>query len=187
MKTRIISVFILLAAIGIGFFDYYSQFKPASPVGGFPFKLGLDLNGGSHLVYQADVSKVAPADVSDSMQTLRDVIDNRVNVFGVSEPLVQVEEAKLLDGQKLEKLVVELPGVTDVNTAINIIGQTPQLEFRLVKPDLVKTLSATSTQADIDKAFVLTGLDGRYLKNAQLEFDPQTAASLLQRLINSLE
>ena len=179
MKTRIISVFIILAAVGIGFFNYYSQFKPASPVGGFPFKLGLDLNGGSHLVYQADVSKVSTADVSDSMQTLRDVIENRVNVFGVSEPLVQVEEAKLLDGQKLEKLVVELPGVTDVNTAINIIGQTPQLEFKLVNADLVKTLTSTSTQEDIDKAFVSTGLDGRYLKNAQLEFDPQTAAPLV--------
>ena len=108
MKTRIISVFILLAAIGIGFFNYYSQFKPASAVGGFPFKLGLDLNGGSQLTYQADVSKVAPADISDSMQTLRDVIENRINVFGVSEPVVQVEEANLLNGQKMEKLVVEL-------------------------------------------------------------------------------
>ena len=58
-----------------------------------PFVLGLDLQGGTHLVYEADLKNVNPADYGDAMQGLRDVIDRRVNFFGVKEPLVQTEEA----------------------------------------------------------------------------------------------
>jgi len=183
-KTRIIAALILVVAIGIGAFDYYSQVKPNSAIGKFPFKLGLDLNGGSHLVYQADVSKVDPADVGGAMDALRDVIENRINVFGVSEPLVQVEEATLLNGQKVEKLVVELPGVTDIDKAIALIGQTPLLDFRVVNQANVKTLTATATQAEIDKAFVPTGLTGQYLSKAELDFDQQTSAPLVTLIFN---
>jgi preprotein translocase subunit SecD len=183
-KTRIWAILILLIAIGIGAFIYYSQFKPDSAVGRFPFKLGLDLNGGSHLVYQADVSKIDSKEVEDSMQTLRDVIENRINVFGVSEPIVQVEKAKLLNGEEVQKLIVELPGVTDVNKAIELIGQTPALDFRLVDETKVNALTSTSTQAEIDKAFIPTGLTGRYLQKAQLEFDPNTSAPVVSLVFN---
>lgn len=183
-NTRFVALLIVVLALGIGAFNYYSEFKPNSPVGKFPAKLGLDLNGGSHLVYQADISKIAPADVADSMQTLRDVIENRINIFGVSEPVVQVEEAKLLSGDKVEKLIVELPGVTDVDKAIALIGQTPSLDFRLVNAEFAKTLTATSTQAEVDKAFVQTGLDGRFLEKAQLEFDPNTNEPLVTLVFN---
>jgi preprotein translocase subunit SecD len=184
-NTRFLAILIVVLAIGIGAFNYYSEFKPNSGVGKFPFKLGLDLNGGSHLVYQADVSKVDSAEVSDSMQTLRDVIENRINVFGVSEPVVQVEEAKLLSGEKVEKLIVELPGVTDVDKAIALIGQTPDLDFRVVNSALAGKLTATSSQADIDKAFVETGLTGRFLEKAQLEFDQNTSEPLVTLVFNS--
>jgi preprotein translocase subunit SecD len=185
LKIRIIAVIILIAAIGIGAFDYYSQSQPASVVGKFPFQLGLDLAGGSHLVYQADVSKVAGSDVSGAMNALRDVIEKRINVFGVSEPLVQVEESTLLSGQKIEKLIVELPGVTDIDKAIALIGQTPLLEFRVVNQANALKLTATSTQAEVDKAFVPTGLTGRYLDTAQLDFDPQTGQPLVTLVFNS--
>src|SRR5271168_2896782 len=160
IKTRIIAVCIVLLAVGIGAFNYYSEFKPASFVGGFPFRLGLDLNGGSELTYQADVSKVAPSDVAGSMQALQNVIENRINVFGVSEPVVETQEATLINGQQVQKLIVELPGVTDVNQAISIIGQTPVLDFRLVNSDKAKLLTATSTPAELNAAFVATGLTG---------------------------
>jgi len=185
MKIRIIAVAIILVAILIGLFDYYSQYKPQSVVGHFPFLLGLDLSGGSHLVYQADVSKVADADVSGAMQSLRDVIENRINIFGVSEPLVETEEATLLNGQKVQELIVELPGVTDVNQAVSIIGQTPILDFRVVNPALVQTLTTTSTQAQIDAALVPTGLTGQYLQKAELDFDPQTGAPQVALDFNS--
>ena len=86
-----------------------------------PFKLGLDLQGGAHLVYQADLTGIEPPDRAEAMAGLRDVIERRVNLFGVKEPLVQVQE---------ERLIVELPGVIGVEEAVRLIGQTPFLEFR---------------------------------------------------------
>lgn len=87
--------------------------------------LGLDLQGGALLVYQADMSKIAAADQPTALDGARDVIERRVNAFGVSEPVVQTSKVGTSD-----RIIVELPGVTDVNDAINRIGQTPLLEFR---------------------------------------------------------
>lgn len=87
--------------------------------------LGLDLKGGSRLVYDADVSPVPAADRAGALEGARDVIERRVNVFGVSEPLVRTSRAGGRD-----RIVVELAGVQDVNEAIRRIGETPLLEFR---------------------------------------------------------
>ncbi len=163
-KARIFSVVLVLVGLLIGYF----VFK------GYPFKLGLDLNGGTHLIYQADVSKIGDGDVAGSMQSLRDVIENRINIFGVSEPLVQVEEANV-GGQKVEKLVVELPGVTDVNKAVAIIGQTPVLDFRLAS-----TTSGTSTPV-----YLPTGLTGSLLQQSTLDFDSQTGSPVVTLQFNS--
>ncbi len=105
------------------------------------------------------------------MEGLRDVIERRVNLFGVAEPLVQVEEKGILKtvGQREQRLIIELPGVTDVNQAIKMIGETPFLEFRLENPD-VKAAEGT----DINKAFLKTGLTGRFLSKARLDFDQTT-------------
>jgi preprotein translocase subunit SecD len=88
-------------------------------------ELGLDLRGGSHLVYQADMSHVPPADQGDAIQGVRDIIDRRVNPQGLSETLVQTD--KVGDNYRV---IVELPGVTDVQQAIKLIGETPILEFK---------------------------------------------------------
>src|SRR3990167_10682656 len=63
-----------------------------------PFRLGLDLSGGTHLIYKADVSVVPSNQVNDSMDALRDIIARRVNLFGVSEPVVQVQHSGLISG-----------------------------------------------------------------------------------------
>ena len=108
LKTRIIAVFLLIIATSIGLITFY--------VGNF--KLGLDLNGGTHLVYKADISKIARSEVKVSMEALRDVIEKRVNMFGVGEPIVQVEQAGILGSSEAsQKLIVELPGVTDIDEA----------------------------------------------------------------------
>jgi protein-export membrane protein SecD len=101
-----------------------------------PFKLGLDLAGGSHLVYVADTSEVDPLEVPELMSALRDVIERRVNIFGVSEPIVQVESSSFVSGTPSQRLVVELPGVTDVSEAVAEIGRTPLLEFKLYDDEL---------------------------------------------------
>lgn len=169
-KYRIIAVFLILTGIIVGYFDVLHTVNPNS-VFSKPFKLGLDLQGGVHLVYKADVSAIKPAEISGAMEGLRDVIERRVNLFGVAEPLVQVEEKGILKtvGQREQRLIIELPGVTDVNQAIKMIGETPFLEFRLENPD---TKAAGS--ADIDKAFLTTGLTGRFLSKARLDFDQTT-------------
>lgn len=95
------------------------------------YRLGLDLKGGAHLVYVADVSKVSGVDRESAVGGVRDVIERRVNAFGVSEPLVQTAKS----GESY-KVIVELAGVFDVNEAINQIGLTPLLEFKEQNPDV---------------------------------------------------
>lgn len=92
---------------------------------GRPFRLGLDLQGGAHLVYEADVSKVESGERDEAMAGVRDVIERRVNAFGVAEPLVQTART----GNSW-RVVVELAGVKDVREAIKQIGETPVLEFK---------------------------------------------------------
>lgn len=170
LKTRIIAVFLLIIAVGVGFLTYY--------IG--TFKLGLDLNGGTHLVYKADVSKVATNDVNVSMQALRDIIEKRVNAFGVGEPIVQIEQAGILgSAEAQEKLIVELPGVTDIDEAISMIGQTPVLEFRTVKADDLKAFQAKviddkDKQLEFIKLFQPTDITGRVLEKAVLDFNTTT-------------
>ncbi|MEI6627396.1 MAG: protein translocase subunit SecD, partial [bacterium] len=89
------------------------------------FRLGLDLLGGTHLIYSADVSQVASADRANAVNGVRDVIERRVNAFGVAEPLVQTNQT-----ENDWRIIVELAGVYNVNDAIKMIGATPLLEFK---------------------------------------------------------
>lgn len=158
------SVVILIAAAAVAFFVVHTT----GTGGRFDFKLGLDLSGGTHLVYNADTSGIAAADVGDSLESLREVVERRVNAFGVGEPLVQTEQGGALGGGNY-RLVVELPGITDVEKAVKLIGETPVLEFKLVNQGVdVATYEAASST---DKtAFTDTGLTGSYLSRASLQF-----------------
>jgi protein-export membrane protein SecD len=90
-----------------------------------PFRLGLDLQGGTHLIYEADTSAIPDKDRDDALEGVRDVIERRVNAFGVAEPVVQTTNA---GGS--QRVIVELAGVKDVSQAIKMIGETPLLEFK---------------------------------------------------------
>lgn len=168
-KYRIGAIFLLVLLVGLSVFEYNSS-KPQAK---FPYKYGLDLVGGTSLTYHADVTRVEPSDIGDSMNTLRDVIERRINIFGVSEPLIQVESAGLATGNPDHRLIVELPGVTDINKAVALIGQTPLLEFRLEKPgarELIAASGSTTPKASIDDLFAPTGLTGSLLKRASIRF-----------------
>ena len=119
---RVIVILCITASIG-----YFVYINIVSDQPNHPFKLGLDLAGGSHLVYEADVTKINPEDVGDLMNVLRDVIERRVNIFGVSEPIVQVERSSVVSKERVERLVVELPGVTDVSVAVEEIAVASQV------------------------------------------------------------
>ncbi|MBI5134480.1 MAG: protein translocase subunit SecD [Candidatus Taylorbacteria bacterium] len=170
-KKRISALVLIALAAAVGYFTY----DKAGEDSRFPYRLGLDLSGGTHLVFDADTSKLGESEAKDAMQSLADVVERRVNLFGVSEPLVQVETGGTV-GNTVHRLIVELPGVTDVKTAVDMIGKTPTLDFRLVKPGSENLTDAERLSATYDDIFVTTGLTGRYLSRARLEFDQTTYA-----------
>ena len=199
-RKRFIALVLLLVGAGIGFAVYQGEEHPESIFGGKPFKYGLDIQGGTELVYEADTSKIAAADMRQTMEALRDVIERRVNLFGVSEPVVQTEQANSLSGKPSQRLIVELPGVTDIAQAVSLIGQTPLLEFKIARPDgPEKTAIADAfTKAQValkqegltdqmkqaiimsdpllqeDPNFIPTELNGSKLAKASLTFDSRT-------------
>lgn len=157
----------------VGYFVYATQINTASP---YAFKLGLDLAGGTELIYKADVSQVKGGDIASSMSTLRDVIERRINIFGVSEPVVETQVASVLSGTDDHRLIIDLPGVTDVKEAEAMIGQTPHLEFMLVRPE-VKNLTADQLKSmTVDQIYMPTGLNGSLLARSALEFSSGGAA-----------
>lgn len=141
---------------------------------GHPIKLGLDLAGGTELIYRADTSGVA-GEPQEALNSLREVIERRVNLFGVAEPLVQLERSSAVAGAVEERLLVELPGVTDVQAAIDAIGETPVLEFKLVRN--VGTVGDDG-KLSIDPTYTDTGLTGRYLNDAELQFGSASGAGV---------
>jgi len=195
------AVIVISLGVAVAYFVYSTSMNGNSK---YPFKYGLDLAGGSHLVYVADVSKISEAEVPDAMEVLRDVIERRTNVFGVSEPLVQVERSSIVAGAKTERLVVELPGITDVETAVAEIGKTPLLEFKLVNAQaraaeqaVANLKDSASTSAtisnvsvngeEIGEAYLDTGLTGRYVKRAQLVFGNGQTGQLANEPIVQIE
>ncbi|PIQ72165.1 hypothetical protein COV86_04405, partial [Candidatus Roizmanbacteria bacterium CG11_big_fil_rev_8_21_14_0_20_35_14] len=122
----------------------------------FKTSLGLDLKGGSHLVFEADTKKVKPEDLQDALSSARDIIEKRVNFFGVSEPTVQ----NLKSGSNY-RISVDLPGIEKVDEAIALIGRTAQLSFREEKIIDDKVASPTPV-------LVETGLTGKHVKKASV-------------------
>ncbi len=186
-KYRIFAVLILLIGLALGYFVYSTEMATQSE---YKFKYGLDLNGGTHLVYRADVSGVEAADIPKSMDVLRQTIEKRINVFGVSEPIVQTETGSSFGDEKDKyRLTIDLPGVTNVDEAIKSIGQTPLLEFKLLKTDLdeellQKQILAASTSPEkvsqlVASAYQKPVLTGGDLKRANLVFDPTSRKPLV--------
>lgn len=186
-KVRFTMLAIFLIAIIAAFFVYpsiwdkmVSKINVISPIAlpNFikkPFKLGLDLAGGTRLIYLADISGVKSQDAASAMSGLRDVIERRVNLFGVSEPVVEVEHS----GSDW-RLIVELAGIKDISQAIALIGETPFLEFK-EQQDPAETQKILNEQKAGNKDYLTqdpyfkpTDLSGKYIKSAKVEFDQNT-------------
>ena len=132
----------------------------------FKTKLGLDLQGGSHLVYKVDTKNIKSEDLKDALASARDIIEKRVNFYGVSEPLVQ----NIRSGNE-QRISVDLPGIGDVSQAIALIGQTAQLHFVEEGPLDPKIATTASLLQRLNKD---TGLTGKDIKKSTVVFDPQT-------------
>ena len=218
-KSKIGSILLVLAALGIGWFVVGSEPKfasfidtnenvkgafPTSTVANlratYPFRLGLDLAGGSRLVFRADVSKTEASEVGEAMASLRDVIERRINILGVSEPVVTTE--KSFNGNEY-RLVVELPGVTNLDQAAKVIGETPLLEFKTIRPDgpekdkIIKARQDLSNmvvnengeivitaESQMDPDFIDTALGGGQLSKATLQFDSTTRKPIIALQFN---
>ena len=121
-----------------------------------PWRLGLDLVGGSHLVYEVDLSGVSSVDQASVLNGLRDIMENRVNLLGVSEPNIVLSKSR---GKS--QIIVELAGIKDPEEAISQIGRTALLVF------------AEETQTGSSTNIIPTELTGRYLVGAGLTSDEQ--------------
>lgn len=169
LVTRIVAAVILLVGFSIGWWVYSSEISAVRQ-----FRLGLDLSGGTQLTYRADLSSIKENEIADSMAALRDTIERRVNLFGVAEPIVQTEKSGVFSGVSEERLIVELPGVTNTEEAIRLLGETPVLEFRMMKENAEQGVPITPET--IPTLFESASITGRHLKGSQLQFDQSTAA-----------
>jgi preprotein translocase subunit SecD len=170
MKQKIKAMWVIVAVAAIGIFLVK---------GGQQFHLGLDLAGGSALTYVIHTEQLPEGeDVDEAVNRLRDLIERRVNPNGVSEATVITSYSNL---SQTNKLVVELPGITDIEEAKAVIKATPVLDFRTQKPG---TDVGTSTLSFI-QAYQQTTLTGRYLDNATVVFDPTTNQPMVSLAFNA--
>lgn len=125
----------------------------------FNLVLGLDLAGGSHLVFEADTTEIEEGKKETAVAGVRDVIERRVNLFGVSEPNVQTSS---FEGK--DRIIVELPGIRDTNQAVELIGQTAQLVFAELGDE----------ETEQGQGIYPTDLTGADLESAEVVFDTTT-------------
>jgi len=194
VRIPFIAVLLITISIAIGYFD--CTYNVASPDKEEQlFKYGLDLSSGIHLEYLVDVSSIPVEDVDNIMEQLRSLIEQRVNMFGVSEPIVQTKSSGLFglgSETKERKLIVQLPAVDSLEEAQAAIGGIPVLEFRDNRPveDSEKIQEILAAREEFRTALIekradyqpnplafeeihlKTDLTGRFLESASYQYDP---------------
>ena len=182
-NPRHVFIIILLLTILAGYIDLPEKYQPKLHIGSFKkeftTKLGLDLSGGTHLVLDANMKDIQAADRGWALESAKQVVERRINFFGVTEPVVQTATSP-----NSYRIIVELPGISDVNQAIALIGQTAQLEFREFT-DTNASISATTTYADLLAMTKPVGVTGKDLTRAQVTFDTTTGAPQVAISFNS--
>lgn len=127
------------------------------------FTLGLDLQGGTHLVLLADMTKAPGQEAEQVLRGVIQVLERRVNAYGVAEPIIQARGN--------DRVIVELPGVKDIEEAKKLIGQTAQLDFREFDPATGQWTVAKATGLDGQEK----ELTGQYFRpNAQVVFEQRS-------------
>lgn len=127
---------------------------------GLDIKQGLDLQGGTHVVLRADMQDIAGENRTEALESAKNVISRRVDLFGVNEPVIQTSVV----GDDY-RIIVELPGVTDINQSIELIGRTAQLEFKELPEDATESAQLADYQS--------TGLTGQHLDKATVQYGQQ--------------
>lgn len=166
-ETRINSNLILRRPalnINLGSFNFYRDLEP---------KLGLDLAGGSHLVFEADTSALREEDKKEALESARSSIERRINLFGVSEGTVQTAAT-----DKSTRLIIELPGVKNTQEAVSLIGKTAKLDFReyIIEEESATTAGVLTTLENTKS----TGFTGAEFEKATPDFDPTTGSPVVR-------
>lgn len=134
----------------------------------FDSRLGLDLSGGTHLVMEADMKKIPNVDRETAFESAKNTIERRINMFGLTEPLIQ--KAKVGDSYRI---IIEIPGISNASHAIDLIGATAELSFREEASDSAKVATPSSY---LEMWPIETGLTGKNLKKSQVTFDPNSGS-----------
>lgn len=129
-------------------------------------RYGLDLAGGTHLVLEADMNKINATDKEKAYAAAKNIVERRINLYGLTEPMVQ--QAKVGSSYRI---LVEIPGVSNVDSAIDLIGKTAQLTFY----EEASTSGKEATPASyFDIWSKSTGLTGKNLTRSEVTFDNRT-------------
>lgn len=148
------------------------------------FRKGLDLEGGTSITLRADMKDISEASKNDALESAKTVIERRVNFLGVSEPVVQTAKVN-----KDYRIIVELPGITDLNQAISLIGTTAQLSFwEEGASGSAKLASPSALPLGIDLVLQnpqKADLTGRDLQKSSVSFDPNTGKPQVQLVFSS--
>lgn len=165
MKNRVLLLLILVITAIAVFVDLPTnipQLKFQRPtIFGRPLELkeGLDLAGGTRLVLEADMKKVSLSDRDQSLESLKGIIERRVNLYGVSEPVIQTAKS---GGDY--RVIVELAGVTNINEALSLVGKTAELSFK--------------------EGSISANLSGKDLQLAKPAFNPQNGEPVVELTFN---
>ena len=162
------------------------------------FRLGLDLQGGSSITFKADMKDIPASERDSALDSAKSVIENRINLFGVSEPVVQTEKVN-----NDYRILVEIPGVSDVNQAVSLVGKTAKLTFwegsgsSILSATQSATLATESAMLDYEAGRPIgvtnavgpnpkkTDLSGSDLKQAAVTFDTNTGKPQVQLTFTS--
>lgn len=143
------------------------------------FRRGLDLQGGTSITLRAEMKDIPEDQRDDALESAKNVIERRINFFGVSEPIVQTSRA---GGDY--RIITEIPGISDTNEAINLIGKTAKLTFwEDAASGSAKVATPSGIPLGLDQLFEnpkITNLTGSDLKLTSVTFDPNNGKPQVQ-------
>ncbi|EKD65043.1 MAG: Protein-export membrane protein SecD [uncultured bacterium] len=164
----------------IGNFDPQRILRPFIGPNDLSYRLGLDLEGGTSITFKADMKDIAQDKRDGAIDAAKIIIERRINLFGVSEPVIQTAKS-----QDDYRIIVELPGITDLSSAIGLIGTTAKLEFwEEEASESGKTASPSAYPLGILEVLGPnareTDLGGADLQESSVTFDPNTGKPQVQ-------
>jgi len=169
-RRNLITLFLILAVTGLCLTSLViNDFKV--PVIGERdgMRLGLDLKGGTHLVYEVDLSNIGDEDPDAVIEGVMNIIERRVDAYGVAEPVIQRQGAY--------RISVQLPGIRDMEAAVKLVGQTAQLDFRKLTTESEEAVKAIMSQGIFPDYEALTEQD-------VIEWTPATAINSAGEIVS---